>query len=58
MTLDEMYDFLVEWIGVPEESIRVVTGLYGYNEENMILLLSYYTGYRDFEQCKEEMMEE
>lgn len=48
-----MWDKLQE-IGVSEQTIRVVTDINGYNEQSMLDILYAVTGYRNFEQLKEE----
>lgn len=50
MELNEYYDYLIEYLGVNEETIKCITGINGYNEETLDSILYYYTGYRDLEQ--------
>ena len=53
MKLNEYYDYLIENLGVNEETIKCITGINGYNEETLDNVLYYYTGYRDLEQYLE-----
>lgn len=50
MSLEEYYDYLIEYLGVNEETIKCVTGINGYNEKTLDSILYYFTGYRDLEQ--------
>ncbi|MCM1226394.1 MAG: hypothetical protein NC320_03085 [Clostridium sp.] len=50
MSLDEMWDYLLDYVGVSEETLQVVTNINGYNEQTMCDILYAVTGYRDFEQ--------
>ena len=53
MNLEEYYDYLIENLGVNEETIKCITGINGYNEETLDDILYYFTGYRDIEQYLE-----
>ena len=53
MSLEEYYDYLIENLGINEETIKCVTGINGYNEETLDDILYYFTGYRDLEQYLE-----
>ena len=53
MELNEYYDYLIENLGINEETIKCVTGINGYNEEPLDDILYYFTGYRDIEQYLE-----
>lgn len=53
MELNEYYDYLIENLGVNEETIKCVTGINGYSEETLNDILYYFTGYRDLEQYLE-----
>ena len=53
MELNEYYDYLIENLGVNEETIKCVTGINGYSEETLDSILYYFTGYRDLEQYTE-----
>lgn len=50
MKLNEYYNYLIDNLGVNEETIRCVTGINGYNENTLDDVLYYYTGYRTIEQ--------
>ena len=54
MTVDEMYDYLVDVVGVSEETVRVVTYINGYSKESMEDILYVVTGYENFDQYKNE----
>lgn len=53
MNLEEYSNYLIENLGVSEETINCITGINGYNEETLDGVLYYYTGYRDLEQYLE-----
>lgn len=53
MELNEYYDYLIENLGINEETIKCVTGINGYNEETLDDILYYFSGYRDIEQYLE-----
>lgn len=53
MSLEEYSNYLIENLGVNEETIRCITGINGYNEETLDDILYYFTGYRDLEQYTE-----
>ena len=54
MTPEEMWDCLVETVGVSEETLRIVTCIDGYSTETMEAVLYAVTGYRDFDQLDDE----
>lgn len=54
MSVEEMWDYLLEVIGVSEETLVIITAIYGYNEEVMENVLYAVTGYRSFDQLEEE----
>lgn len=54
MSADEMWDYLLEQIGVSEETLQVVTDINGYSEQTMCDILYAVTGYHSFEQLEEE----
>lgn len=54
MTVENMWDVLVECFNVSEETLRIVTAINGYNEETMKDILYVVAGYRDFDQLEEE----
>ena len=53
MSLEKYYNYLIENLGVNEETIKCITGINGYNEETLDSILYYFTGYRDIEQYLE-----
>lgn len=53
MSLEEYSNYLIEYLGVNEETIKCIIGINGYNEETLDSILYYYTGYRDLEQYLE-----
>lgn len=50
---DEMWERLLE-LGVSEETIQIVVNINGYTTETMEDILYAATGYRSFDQVKEE----
>ena len=50
MSLEDYNNYLIEYLGIKEETIKCVTGIDGYNENTLDSILYYYTGYRDLEQ--------
>ena len=54
MSTEEMWDCLVETVGVSEETLRIVTCIDGYSAETMEAVLYSITGYHDFDQLDEE----
>lgn len=57
-TTAEMYDYLLDVVGVSQETLSVACCLCGYNRETMEGVLYAVTGYRDFDQFREEVLEE
>ena len=53
MKLNEYNNYLINNIGVNEETINCVTSINGYNEDTLNDILYYFTGYRDLEQYLE-----
>ena len=53
MELKEYSNYLIEYLGINEETIKCITGINGYNEDTLDSILYYYTGYRDLEQYTE-----
>ena len=49
MELDEMYDFLHEYVNVSHDALDLAFGIRGYSEETACAILSYYTGWDSFE---------
>ena len=54
MSTEEMWDYLVETVGVSKETLRVVVSINGYSEETMRDVLYSTTCYRDFDQLEDE----
>jgi hypothetical protein len=55
MTIEEMWDYLVDTgIVTKEELIRIIT-INGYNKQSLKDVLYARTGYRDFDQIQEEI---
>lgn len=55
---EEMYDILIEYLGVNEEALQLACAIGGCNEETMERVLFYYTGWRSFEGFLNELNEE
>ena len=53
MSLEEYSNYLIDNLGINEETIECVIGINGYNEETLDSVLYYFTGYRDIEQYLE-----
>ena len=53
MSLEDYSNYLINNLGVNEETINCITSINGYNEETLDSILYYYTGYRDLEQYTE-----
>ena len=47
-TAEQMHDYLVDTVGVSEETVQVVTKINGYSEETMQDILYVVTGYKYF----------
>lgn len=54
LTLDEMWDLMLDLQICSEETLQVVTSINGYNEETMLDILYATTGLRNFEQVADE----
>ena len=54
MTIDEMWDFLLDRDLASEQTLQVVTAINGYSTESMQDILYAVTGYRHFEQYEKE----
>ena len=54
MSYDEMWDYLIEAVGVSEETLQIVTAINGYSAETLRDVLYAKTGYRDFDQLDDE----
>ena len=53
MTLDEQYNYLIDYEIVSQETIDIITRINGYSEETINDILYATTGYRDMEQYLE-----
>lgn len=54
MSIEQMWDYLVDTVGVSEETLQIVTSINGYSKETMRDVLYATTGYRDFGQLDDE----
>jgi len=54
MNKEQMWGYLKDVVLVSEQTLQVVTDINGYSEETMCDILYAVTGYRDFDQYKEE----
>ena len=54
MDTNEMWDYLVDTVGVSEETMEVVTAINGYSAGTFEDVLYAKTGYRDFDQLEDE----
>ena len=52
--LTAYYDFLIEWLGISEEAMELVTDICGWNEGTFDNILYSKTAYHDLEQLAEE----
>lgn len=55
LTLDDMWEILMEYAGVSEETLQVVTSINGYSTETMYDILYAVTGFRSFEQYDDDL---
>ena len=53
MSLEDYSNYLINNLGINEETIECVIGINGYNEETLDSVLYYFTDYRDIEQYLE-----
>lgn len=53
MSLEDYSEYLINNLGVNEETINCITSINGYNEDTLDSILYYYTGYRDLKQYTE-----
>lgn len=58
MTLEEQYNYLIEYEIVSKETLNIITRINGYNEDTINDILYATTGYRDMEQYLEYNDEE
>lgn len=54
MTLEKMWEILIDCEIATDEEIQLVTSINGYNEETMLDILEVRTGLKTFEQLIEE----
>ena len=54
MDFNEMWDYLIENVGVSEETLQIVAAINGYSAETLWAVLYATTGYRDFDQLEDE----
>ena len=57
MTLDEMWQELVDWSIATDAEIKLVTDINGYNEKSLLDILYSRTGYRNFDQLEDAVSE-
>ena len=50
MTLEQQWDYLIEYNYVSEDTLKVITSINGYNQETINDVIYATTGYRDIEQ--------
>ena len=55
MNWEEMYDILLDSVGVSKEALDLAFSIGGCNIETATHILYYYTGWRSFEGYMEEM---
>lgn len=53
-TINSMWEYLENNVGVSDETLRVVTDINGYSEETLLDILYAVTGYHNFEQAEDE----
>ena len=58
MTIEKMYDYLMDNLGVSEQTMNVVCCINGYSKETMEDILYAVTGYKYFDQYIEEINKE
>lgn len=58
MDREAMWDFLLDYGIATDDEIQLVTTINGYNESTLEDILYARTGYSDFDQYKEESLEE
>lgn len=58
MDREEMWDFLLDYGIATDDEIQLVTSINGYNESSLEAILYTRTGYSNFDQYKEEELEE
>lgn len=53
MSLDDIYDYLINYEIVSKETLDLITGIYGYSEETFNNIIYYKSAYQDIEQYLE-----
>lgn len=53
MTLNQYYNYLIDYQIVSEETLNIITNINGYNEETLNDVLYCVSGYHDIEQYTE-----
>jgi len=53
MTIEEMWDYLVNTGTATKEELTLITTINGYNKQSLNDILFVRTGYRDFDQIQE-----
>lgn len=54
LSVDEMWDTLMKYFSISEETLRIVTAINGNSESTMCDILYAVSGYRDFNQLFED----
>lgn len=54
MDFNEMWDYLIENVGVSEETLQIVCAIDGSSTNTLEAVLYAVTGYRDFDQLDDE----
>ena len=54
MDFNEMWDYLIENVGVSEETLQIVCAIDGSSPNTLEAVLYATTGYRDFDQLEDE----
>lgn len=58
MKWEEMYEILMDYLGLTEDTLNLAFAIGGCNEETAERILFYYTGWRSFEGFLGELNEE
>jgi len=53
MTIEDVWDYLVEYQIATKEELALITNINGYNEQSLNDVIYARTGYRDIEQLQE-----
>ena len=57
MNFEEMYDCLIDYVGVDEDALDLAFSVGGCNEETAERILFYYTGWNNFDGYMDELLE-